>query len=183
MNRTEPTVRAAAAADAPALAAVQIATWRCAYPGIVPDEYLAGMSPAEYTARWDRFLALPASRTLVIDVAGRIRAYCSFGPTRDGDLDPARIGEIHAIYVHPEDWRSGFGRTLLGAALPRLCAAGFVAVTLWVAEPNARARQFYRALAFADDGGRKIEVAGAPIQHLRYRWAPPAGAPCSNGDS
>ena len=181
MDRDSPTIRLATSVDAPALAAVQLAAWRVAYPGIVPDDFLKAMDPAEYTTRWEKFLAQPASRTLVTELDGRLTAYCSMGPTRDADLDPQRIGEIHAIYVHPEHWRSGHGRSLLQAALPRLRASGFTAVTLWVAEANIRAQRFYLALAFADDGGRKLETAGVPIRHLRFRWTPPDESPPDAG--
>ena len=37
-------LREATPADAPALAAVQVASWRAAYRGLMPDGVLAGLS-------------------------------------------------------------------------------------------------------------------------------------------
>lgn len=167
------TLRDATPADAAELAAVQLAAWRRAYPGIVPDDFLAAMDIGELTARWERFLGQDSARTLVAVGDARIRGYCSIGGSRDADHDPRRIGEIRAIYVHPERWRCGVGRELCAAALAQFQAAGYAAVTLWVAEGNHRAQRFYATLGFVDDGGRKFESAGVPIRHLRYRWTPP----------
>jgi ribosomal protein S18 acetylase RimI-like enzyme len=64
-------IRPARPADSVAIAAVHVAAWRSAYPGILPDEYLANLSVARYAAFYDQairgaggvFVATPAGRS------------------------------------------------------------------------------------------------------------------------
>jgi len=44
-------------------------------------------------------------------------------------------------------------------------------VTLWVLEPNQRARMFYERHGFADDGGRQTSGAGWPAELRMTRAA------------
>ena len=46
-------LRAARPSDAPAIGAVHVAAWRSAYPGILPDDYLARLSVARQAAHYD----------------------------------------------------------------------------------------------------------------------------------
>jgi hypothetical protein len=48
------TIRAADVDDAPAIAAVQVASWRTTYPGIVAQTHIDGLSVAERTIAWER---------------------------------------------------------------------------------------------------------------------------------
>ena len=46
-------LRAARPSDAPAIGAAHVAAWRSAYPGILPDDYLARLSVARQAAHYD----------------------------------------------------------------------------------------------------------------------------------
>ena len=60
-------VRAATPDDVDAIARVHVETWRSAYRGLVPDEYLAGLSPARRADQWRAFLGdRGAARVLVV---------------------------------------------------------------------------------------------------------------------
>ncbi|MCZ0900074.1 GNAT family N-acetyltransferase, partial [Microcoleus sp. HI-ES] len=50
-------VREAKIADAPAIARVNLDTWRTAYRKIVPADYLAQMSYEKAESRWQEILA------------------------------------------------------------------------------------------------------------------------------
>ena len=49
-------VRSAELDDATAIARVHVATWRSAYRGLLPDEFLASLSQSHYEERWRRSL-------------------------------------------------------------------------------------------------------------------------------
>jgi hypothetical protein len=78
-------IRPARPADAPALAAVHVATWRDAYAGLLPDEFLASLDLDEWTQRRRSRLANPADGTfeLLFETEGRVTGFVSGGPSRD----------------------------------------------------------------------------------------------------
>jgi hypothetical protein len=56
------------------------------------------------------------------------------------------------------------------AALGRLAAAGFAQATLWVLDANARARRFYEAGGWSDNGSVRTEdFQGLRLTEVRYR--------------
>jgi GNAT superfamily N-acetyltransferase len=166
-------VRRARPADAAPLAVVHVRSWQGAYRGLLPQEYLDGLEPADRTDRWRRALERdnwPAAGCLVAVSDSEVAGFVNFGPTRDTDPSGSRVGEISAIYVLPEAWGTGLGRGLMTAALSQLGAGGYEAAALWVLESNVRARRFYARAGWTPDGSAKQEeIGGAPVTEVRYR--------------
>ena len=157
-------IRAARVADAPQIAVVHVRSWQGAYRGLLPQAYLDGLDPAQRVGQWERSLAEAndgRDGVLVADAGGTLLGFVAYSPSRDGDADPARVGEIDAIYLRPSAWGKGIGRRLMGAALARLAEAKFDQVTLWVLDSNVRARRFYEAGGWLADGARKSTKAEA----------------------
>jgi ribosomal protein S18 acetylase RimI-like enzyme len=161
-------IRPARPADAPALAAVHVATWRDAYAGLLPDEFLAGLDPREWAERRRARLTAPAEGTfeLVFESEGRVAGFVSGGPSRDGFPG----GEVYAIYVDPGCQGRGAGRRLLAAAERVLAAAGFTAASLWVLTGNGPARGFYESQGWRGDGSTHTWPAteGLGVPEVRY---------------
>lgn len=163
-------IRRAVPADAGALAFITIETWRRAYRGLIPSSYLDRMDLAESQERWLVRLTHPddLTLTLTLDAEKKLIGFVVVSPSRDRDTDPWLLGEVTALYVLPDYWNQGAGRTLLTAGLARLAIAGFEDVILWVFEANKRARRFYEANGWVADGKRRI-YRGATLPELRYR--------------
>lgn len=85
--------------------------------------------------------------------------------------DRARAGELLALYVAPEHWSTGAGRTLLAAASEKLAADGHRSLALWVLEGNSRARRFYERHGLRPTGHRRTVTLGAPVPEVRYEAA------------
>ncbi|MCZ7645731.1 MAG: GNAT family N-acetyltransferase [Planctomycetota bacterium] len=168
-------LRPAALDDARAIAEVHVASWRAAYKGLVPDAHLDGLNVETRTVKFREWLeaaGVPERRTWVLEEAGRVIGHGETQPARDAGLDPARVAELCAIYLHPAAWGRGGGRLLLAEALDDLRARGFEACVLWVLENNARSRRFYEIAGFALDGGRKpLTFAGRTVDAVRYRMS------------
>jgi len=167
-----PVVRAAAAADAHAIATIRLASWRATYAGIVPAALLDRMDLVRNEAWISARLADPQGQaTLVVeDERGRVAGYALTAPARDDDA--AGLGELEAIYLDPGARGHGLGRPLLDAALAELVSAGFGTVVLWVLTANASARRFYERAGFRPDGAvRTLDFDGTPIEEIRYRRA------------
>jgi GNAT superfamily N-acetyltransferase len=173
------TIRRAAPGDERRLAEVHIAAWQGAYTGLMPADYLAGLSVEAGVERWRRSLAEPApgATTLVAELddpadpgeAGRpeLVGIATVGPSRDDGAE-ADTGELWAINLDPPRWRRGIGTALLGAAVEHLAAEGWRRATLWVLDGNHRAQRFYERHGWAPDGAVKDdERTGFTLHELR----------------
>jgi GNAT superfamily N-acetyltransferase len=167
------TVRRASPDDAADIGVMHVRSWQSAYRGLMPQDYLDRLDPADRAERWRRTLRdMDWSRAgiLVITEGVEIVGFAGFGPTRDADDDPAQVGEIAAIYLLPEVWGKGLGRRLMGSALEDLAAVGYVQAALWVLDSNMRARRFYAHGGWVEDGAAKQDDSrGFPITEVRYR--------------
>jgi len=165
-------IRPALVSDADAIAVVHVRTWQVAYRGLVPQDHLDRLDPAERSVAWaDRLRAAePPAATFVLEVDRDVVGFVHVSPSRDDDVDGSRVGEVNAIYLLPAHWGRGGGRLLLAAGLRALREAGFADATLWALETNARARRFYEAAGWRPDGATKTgEPWGFPLPQVRYR--------------
>lgn len=158
-------VRAAMPADAPAIGEVRDASWRATYERLLPPGVLDGGNSARWAEQRAEQLRSGSLSAFVAEVDGAVRGYAFYGPCRDEDLPD--YGEVYAIYVHPDEWSTGLGRTLLAAAVGTLGAR----VALWVLTDNRRARRFYEIAGFVADGASKLaDLPGdTQLPEVRYR--------------
>jgi GNAT superfamily N-acetyltransferase len=163
-------VRPAVADDAGALAAVNVASWRAAYAGIMPDAYLDALSVEQRTASWARAIANPALRCLVAETHdGRVVGYATVGPDPEDD---GPHGMLLMMYTLPDQWGGGAGPALMAASREALRGMCYAEAALWVLEANARARRFYERDGWREDGARRDDdYGGVTLSALRYRTA------------
>ncbi|GAB2937174.1 GNAT family N-acetyltransferase [Nonomuraea fastidiosa] len=166
-------VRRAVAADVERIAEVHVLTWKGAYQGLLPQPLLDRFQPAQRVPQWERIIertAWPRQGTLVAEDEGDLIGFADLCPTRDDDRDPAKVGELAAIYVLPAAWKRGAGRGLMTEAMRTLREAGYSSATLWVLEGNDRAIRFYERMGWRPDGTVKDAVIGGrEVRELRYR--------------
>lgn len=165
--RSRVIVRAAIAADAPAIAAVHVASWRAAYRGIVPDRILAGLDVQARAEGWRTGIQESPAGDLVAvaEVDGRVCGFVRAGTTPDGE----GAAEIHAIYVDPARWGSGIGGALLDLAERELKDRGCARAFLWVFSANAHARRWYERKGWTADGAEGlVDFDGTPVPKTRY---------------
>jgi GNAT superfamily N-acetyltransferase len=159
-------IRPATAADAAAIAWVHVETWRAAYDGILPREFLAALSVPAAESRWADRLAGDDPGTYVS--GDPVDGFACAGPVRDADV-PASYGEVYALYVHPTAQRAGAGAALLAAAEGWLAGRGCRDAVLWTLTANAAGRAFYRARDWREDGTeRTIDVGGTLADEVRF---------------
>ena len=168
-------IREAVASDAEAIGRVRHASWQVAYSGLMPADYLAGLSVDGFVLGARRMLADRAARrtvVLVAEVGGVVSGFASVGPSRDEDEPEGSVGELYAIYLDPAVWRRGIGSRLQEAALARLREAGYAEATLWVLAANTASRAFYERTGWRHDGGVSGFEAGTEVlDETRYRRA------------
>lgn len=152
-----------------AVSTIRITGWQTAYAGIVPADYLGGLS-IEADAEWRKnsFGRNPRIQNVVAEDDQGVVGWGVVGPCRD---DGARgtDGEIYALYVAPARIGTGVGRALMEELVARAARAGFTSLGLWVLAENHRARRFYERAGFGLDGGQtEWAVSGKTLQELRY---------------
>lgn len=166
-------VRRAKLSDVDALVEVHVETWKVAYRGQLPDEFLDRQDETRprRTAMWHATLADSALRIFVAELDGAVVGFVTVGRSRDDDRAPD-TGELHGIYVHPRAWDTGTGRALMERAVEELRALGYREATLWVLGSNERARRFYETAGWHADGATKVEHRGdLELREARYRRA------------
>jgi ribosomal protein S18 acetylase RimI-like enzyme len=163
-------IRDATVEDAIGIAKVHVDTWKSAYAGIIPSEYLARLSWEESAHRLQEYLQNmePECFLLVAEREGEIVGFSSGGPERSGD--EVYRGEIYALYVSPAYQRRGIGRRLVGASARRLLQAGTGNLLVWVLSANP-SRQFYERLGGQLVREREIEIGGVSLPEVGYGWA------------
>ncbi|GMA50003.1 putative N-acetyltransferase YuaI [Alicyclobacillus contaminans] len=132
--------------DAGAIAKVHVDSWRTTYRGIVPDDFLDGMSYAVSEARWRRISAQNApdyAMFVAEDEDGSIIGFANGGRERSGDAD--YDGELYAIYLLQAHQRRGIGRALFQNIVQHLVVNGFRSMLIWVLEDNPACR-FYESM-------------------------------------
>jgi ribosomal protein S18 acetylase RimI-like enzyme len=161
-------VRRAEIADASAIAGVYVDTWRSAYRGLLPDDFLDALDERAYEERWRRSLAVETTRTYVA-VAGReVVGFASGGRERAGE--DAFEGELYAIYVAEDEQRRGHGRRLVEATARGLAELGLRDMIVWVLRDNHAARVFYERLGGVYVRTQPITIGAALLQEVAYGW-------------
>lgn len=163
-------VRSATPDDARMIAKIHVEAWRAAYRGIVPDEFLDSLSVDKRESIWRQNLLAGDAAAWVAQESEAIVGWISAAASRDPDAH-AHTAEIWAVYVAPECWGRGIGRSLCETAERYLRLDGFIEVTLWVLTGNERAVKFYQSNGFALDvgHGKTLERGGKVLQEDRFR--------------
>jgi GNAT superfamily N-acetyltransferase len=157
-------VRLAVPADAEAIERIRIRGWQAAYRHVFPPEKLDRL-PIDW-ARWRASLERPdpGHVTLVADRSGCVCGWAMIAPSSVAD----RRGELRGLYVDPDQWSRGVGRTLLARAEAELRRNWDEAV-LWTLEDNPRTRRFYEAAGWHTDGETgTLERLGVAAPVVRY---------------
>ena len=164
-------IRVAVPEDAASIARVHVDSWRSTYVGIVPAEYLAGLSYQSGESHWIDLLTAdrPGTSYFVAETeVGDIVGFANAGAEREGDS--TYRGELYAIYILEECQRMGLGRRLVSRVTLRLLADGFDSMLLWVLEDNHPAIRFYESLGGERVGRKTITIRGVDLVEIAYGW-------------
>lgn len=174
-------IRRARPADAVAIGAVHVAAWRSAYPGILPDAYLARMSVPRQAAHYDAairaggvvFVATASGQDVAGGSAPRIVGFATGGRARPAETNLRGLaeGEIETLYVLDDFRERGLGRRLLRSAAVSLAEAGLKSLLVWVLRDNPN-RWFYAHLGARPVAEATIRVGGTPVIQTAFVWNP-----------
>jgi GNAT superfamily N-acetyltransferase len=135
------TLRRAQPDDADEIGEVHVRAWQVGYRGLMPAEFLDGLSSGQRSQWWRRSLTEGDPTFGVTKVAvrgGRVVGFASYGEARaqpaadpsgashvsHDDRDSHPTGELYALNVHPDHWRTGAGMALIVDTHSALAASG-----------------------------------------------------------
>ena len=149
------TIRAARPDDAETLFVLHRESAMTAYVEVFPPD-LYRFPDAQMRKVWAEALRSEDTSVLIAERAGSPVGFATASP-----------GWLRNLFVLPPEWGRGAGAALHDEALALLRRHGAIA-QLWVLEANGRARRFYEARGWRDDGGRSRSTFPPHPLELRY---------------
>ena len=140
-------------------------SWKFAYRGIVPQNYLDSIPKG----RWANRINREGMNNLVLIENGVIIGTASFCESRWKQY--ADYGEIVSIYFLPDYMGKGYGNYLLKKCVDELKFLGYDKILLWVLEDNLRARRFYEKNGFiCSDEYIDDNIGGKDLREVMYTY-------------
>ena len=141
-------------------------SWKKAYRGIIPDDYLDSISET----RWSALLKMKSKQVLVAVEDGNIVGASTYDAARDEKM--SGWGEIISLYMLPSHYRKGIGTLLFSAVVNELVREGYDRVYLWVLEENKSARDFYEKNGLTFSGDINADnIGGIAVNEVRYIYS------------
>lgn len=164
------TIRPATPSDAAQIATIHVASWQHAYKGVLPDDYLAGLSPGDRLPMWESILTVPEPPTYVgvAEMEGQVVGFYSIGRSDEGD--PPDVQMLYTIYMHPAAMGRGIGQRLMDDAGRRMQARGATMGILRVLTANTQTLAFYERCGWTPDPAsvRMEDAWGQQVETIRY---------------
>jgi GNAT superfamily N-acetyltransferase len=161
-------MRMAVAADAKAIAWLHAASWKAAYRGILPGEYLDAAVDSDRQSYWQAAFAAMRGGDFVVlaEVSGQLIGFAAVMVRPIDGYDAI----LEGLHVEPT-WRGrGAGTAIMAEVAAALRLAGGNSLFLWLLDGNARGEHFYLRI-----GGRRADrgfarVAGEDVPQTRIVW-------------
>lgn len=163
-------VRRATVEDAAEIANVHLNSWREAYRGLLPQEYLDQL-PLTFKNRmnfWKRANADKTKALFVAEAKEGIIGFAGFSHPREASL--RQHGELGTIYLFEKFKNKGVGTALLKIGMQQLIQWNYARAYCWVLEGNPTI-QFYEKSGAVQNGMQKQdEIGGQKVTELVYEW-------------
>ena len=163
-------IRKARVDDARGIAKVHLDTWKSAYRGIVPDDYLASLSSQKLERGWTKALqqvSPPEVVFVVDDPEEGIIGFARAGPCKS---DPYHYAaELQAIYILEKHQRKGLGTQLFFQVTRHFLQHKINSMVLWVLTENS-ATLFYEELGGTAIAQNQREIGGENLPITAYAW-------------
>ncbi len=156
-------LRPARPEDLPAIRDLQIASWRHAYAGLLPESFLETEVLDVLGERWAR---MPEPHWFVDTawIGGALAGFVSV----DRNRGPGAY--VDNLHVARASQGHGAGRQLMAGAARRLEAEGAGRLWLTVIRENEGARAFYRRIGGQEGALDETLLYGQPVSILPVEW-------------
>lgn len=153
--------------DATSMSIIHANSWKKAYQGLLPDEYLNGIKDTQWVDMITKGLESNTMKAWVATIEEKIIACTCTGNSRyqgyEGQL------EIFSIYVLPGYWNLGAGSLLIDEVIEYALNNNYLEVGFWVLDGNNQAIRFYEKNGFLNSGDTMTCMIGeSPTTEKRY---------------
>lgn len=160
--------REASIHDCPAVAKVQVRSWRESFAGIVPQTVTDRITVDVRTRAFEQRFQSDSYKMFVAEVAEH--GIVGFADCGDPRLQIETFeSELYAIFLLPEFQGAGVGRELFSRCLRTVADRGKSSMYLQAFEFSPY-RPFYDKLAGRVAGKRPIEIEGTTFNSVVYVW-------------
>lgn len=153
--------------NAAAMGRVHSASWQKAYRGLIPDEVVDCFTAESRAEAFAEAISARPEEYYLFTVDGNPAGLALLYKSHEENL-PDSVGEIYALYFHPDYWGTAAPHEGIQFCMERLKQLGFTAITIWVLKDNLRARKFYEKHGFTLDGEEREITIGKSFTELRY---------------
>ncbi|HEY2359175.1 MAG TPA: GNAT family N-acetyltransferase [Phenylobacterium sp.] len=184
---SQPLIRRAGSADAPALAAIGAQTFTETFGHLYPPADLAGFLAEAYSLERTRAdLADPAKASWLVEADGRVAGYALAGPCALPHQDvTADCGELKRLYLLKPWQNGGLGARLFAETIAWLQTGNPRTIWIGVWSENYGAQRFYARHGFEKAGEYDFKVGQTVDREYIYRrsaesYCPSAAKSASN---
>ncbi|MBT1698045.1 GNAT family N-acetyltransferase [Fulvivirgaceae bacterium PWU4] len=168
MSMIDCTVRLANTSDFSAIASLHAASWRTAYKGILPDQFLGDGLETEREAYWIKKMSALKEKefVLIAESKGEAVGFIAVLDKPENGID-AFIDNLHA---RPDMKGMGIGERLMREAAKKLAAGNRKSVYLWVLVGNTAAEGFYLSKGARIADTTTVVFGGSEVLQRRFVW-------------
>lgn len=161
-------IRSMTISDAESVANIHIDSWRVAYRGIVPQDYLDSLDIDKRIAFWEKNISNCGSMIqLVAEIEKKVVGFITGLENRSKVELPHIDSELWAIYVDPNQMRNGVGKELVKAFTEKLKNLNKKKMCIWVLADNHRAINFYKKCgAYHTEVKKMIDLGGKNLEEI-----------------
>jgi len=163
-------IRRATVEDAAEIANVHLNSWREAYRGLLPQEYLDQL-PLTFKGRmisWKQNATDEARALFVAEAKNGIVGFAGFCRARDSSMN--EYGEVGAIYLLEKFKGRGVGAALLKMGMQQLMEWNFAKAYCWVLQGNPTIKFYEKSGAIFNGMEKDDEIGGLNVKDLAYEW-------------
>lgn len=161
-------IRKAHLKDAEGVARVHVDSWRTTYGGIIPDDYLNGLSYEQRTELWKNNIGKKGNYVLVAEnTEGQIIGFTDAWKRDDNDEENSI--DLTSIYLLETYQGMGVGKQLLKTLFEHFNQEGYDKVFVEVLEEN-KTRFFYEYYGANLIKTVQIKIDGKTLNELIYVW-------------
>ncbi len=166
-------IRLAELNDVAHISEVNIQSWKETYPGIMPDEKIAGLTKESCIKNWVNALS-QGSVILVAIVDGIIVGFVAGGENLEKSFCKTGLGnececELSAMYILQRYHKMGIGKGLFGNFVLLMQRFKHTSMVVWVAEKNP-ATGFYARMDGEIVDNKDLIVCDIPVPIVAYRF-------------
>ncbi|MCG2838749.1 GNAT family N-acetyltransferase [Photobacterium sp. WH77] len=156
-------LRNAVQADVQQIAKIHVSSWKAAFDGLMPDNYINGYTLSSRVEEWQKTICTNAEKVVVAECGEVVVGFMSYRIHPEN----SETIELSKLYLCPSVYGQRLGSRFMNHLEEESQAQGMKAIHLYVLDTNETAIQFYSKHGFQfSDGCMSEEFEGTTIIDL-----------------